>query len=146
MRKILLIVFLAFLCAPLRAAGTLDVYFIDTEGGQSTLSSRLRPNHAGGYRQLSLMAAMQTGSSVLPRWRCHRIDYLVITHFHTDHVGGVPQLAARLPMAPYGSRPRALKKGKKAETLPIYVQVRDQGPHFCGRATAFPSKVSRCRS
>src|SRR5262249_39990487 len=27
-----------------------------------------------------------------------QIDYLVITHFHADHVGGVPQLAAKLPV------------------------------------------------
>lgn len=24
-----------------------------------------------------------------------RIDYLVVTHYHSDHVGGVPQLAER---------------------------------------------------
>ena len=37
MRKLLPIVFLIFLSVPLYAAGTLDVYFIDVEGGQSTL-------------------------------------------------------------------------------------------------------------
>ena len=27
-----------------------------------------------------------------------QIDYLLITHFHMDHVGGVPQLAAKIPI------------------------------------------------
>ena len=31
----------------------------------------------------------------------NRIDYLLITHFHTDHVGGVPQLAARIPVGTF---------------------------------------------
>jgi len=27
-----------------------------------------------------------------------KIDYVLITHFHNDHVGGLPQLAARIPV------------------------------------------------
>src|SRR5262249_54066658 len=30
-----------------------------------------------------------------------RIDYLLITHFHPDHVGGVPDLAARIPIGTF---------------------------------------------
>ena len=30
--------------------------------------------------------------------RVKRIDYLVITHYHGDHAGGVPQLAAKIPI------------------------------------------------
>src|SRR5262249_8043619 len=28
-------------------------------------------------------------------------DYVLITHFHRDHVGGVPQLAARIPVGTF---------------------------------------------
>ncbi len=30
-----------------------------------------------------------------------KIDYVLITHFHTDHVGGVPQLAAKIPIGTF---------------------------------------------
>ena len=91
---------MAFLSAPLRAAGTLDVYFIDTEGGQSTLfvspsgqtmlvdTGNLDPNG----RDPGRIAAVAKKAGV------NRIDYLLITHYHSDHVGGVPELAKLLPI------------------------------------------------
>ena len=30
-----------------------------------------------------------------------RIDYLLITHFHNDHVGGVPDLATKIPIGAF---------------------------------------------
>jgi glyoxylase-like metal-dependent hydrolase (beta-lactamase superfamily II) len=30
-----------------------------------------------------------------------KIDYLLITHYHGDHVGGVLELAKRLPIQPF---------------------------------------------
>ena len=30
-----------------------------------------------------------------------KIDYVLITHFHDDHVGGVPQLVARIPVGTF---------------------------------------------
>jgi beta-lactamase superfamily II metal-dependent hydrolase len=30
-----------------------------------------------------------------------KIDYVLITHYHDDHVGGVPQLAARIPVGTF---------------------------------------------
>jgi competence protein ComEC len=30
-----------------------------------------------------------------------KIDFVLVTHFHSDHVGGAPQLAARIPIGTF---------------------------------------------
>jgi len=137
MRKFLLIVFLTLATTPLRAAGTLDVYFIDVEGGQATLfvspsgKSMLVdsgwPGFKGRDADRIAGAAKDAGIS--------RIDYLVITHFHTDHVGGVPQLAERIPIGTFVDHGRSVETGKEADDLyHSYEQVRDRASHLIVRA------------
>jgi competence protein ComEC len=72
----------------------LQIYFIDVEGGQSTLvvspsgESLLIdtgwPGNDGRDADRIMAAAHQAGLK--------QIDYVLITHYHRDHVGGVPQL------------------------------------------------------
>jgi beta-lactamase superfamily II metal-dependent hydrolase len=81
-------------------AGKLRVYFIDVEGGQSTLfvtpagKSLLIdtgwPDNNFRDADRILAAAKSAGLS--------RIDDVLITHYHDDHVGGVPQLVERIPV------------------------------------------------
>jgi competence protein ComEC len=137
MRKILLIALLAFTSAPLRAAGTLNVYFIDVEGGQSTLfvspsgESMLVDTGWPGFngRDADRIAGVAKAAGVT------RINYLVVTHFHEDHVGGVPQLAARIPIGTFVDHGRSVETGKDAGDLfHVYVQVRDKASHLIVRA------------
>lgn len=90
--------------APSAAAGkALQIYFVDVEGGQATLfvtpakRSLLIdtgwPDHDGRDAGRIVAAAKKAGIS--------KIDYVLITHFHTDHVGGVPQLAALIPIGAF---------------------------------------------
>jgi len=85
------------------AKDALRIYFVDVEGGQATLfvtpakQSLLIdtgwPGNEGRDADRIVAAAKEAG--------IHKIDYVVITHFHTDHVGGVPQLAARIPIGTF---------------------------------------------
>ena len=72
----------------------MQIYFIDVEGGQATLvvspsgQSLLIdtgwPGYEGRDADRILAAAHQAG--------LNQVDYVLITHYHRDHVGGVPQL------------------------------------------------------
>lgn len=94
-----------------QATKTLDIYFIDVEGGQATLvvtpagqillidagfpstgTFSSRPGDPATARdpQRILAVAKMAGVS--------RIDYLLATHFHADHIGGVPELSQLVPI------------------------------------------------
>jgi competence protein ComEC len=85
------------------ASGTLRIFFVDVEGGQATLfvspSGESLLIDAGWPGKDSrdanriVAAAKEAGIS--------KIDYLLITHYHDDHVGGVPQLVAKIPVATF---------------------------------------------
>ena len=72
----------------------MQIYFVDVEGGQATLvvspsgQSLLIdtgwPGYEGRDADRIVAAAHQAGLK--------QLDYVLITHFHRDHVGGVPQL------------------------------------------------------
>src|SRR4051812_26909583 len=80
---------------------TLDVYLIDVEGGNSTLfvapsgESLLIDTGNGGA------AATRDGDRIMAAVKdagLTQIDHLITTHYHGDHVGGLPELATRIPI------------------------------------------------
>jgi competence protein ComEC len=81
-----------------RGGKALEIYFIDVEGGQSTLivdpqgESLLIDtgwDDFHGRDANRIMAAAKDAG-------IDHIDDLVITHYHADHVGGIAQLASRI--------------------------------------------------
>jgi beta-lactamase superfamily II metal-dependent hydrolase len=86
--------------AALLPAQTLKIYAIDVEGGKSTLyvspsgeSMLIDTGYAGNEgRDANRIAAAAKVAGV------KKIDYLVITHYHGDHAGGIVQLAAKMPI------------------------------------------------
>ena len=78
--------------------GTLTIYSIDTEGGQSTLfvgptgESLLVDTGNAGDRDLGRIVETLTAAGVT------RIDHLWTTHYHGDHVGALLALAKQVPV------------------------------------------------
>lgn len=85
------------------AQGKLRVYFIDVEGGQSTLfvtpTGKSLLIDTGwpdnNFRDAGRIAAAAKSAGL------SRIDNVLITHYHDDHVGGVPQLVQRMPVGTF---------------------------------------------
>ena len=131
--------------AATRAADTLDIYFIDTEGGQATLlvtpagQSMLidsgfagldsnNPDKETGRDAKRIAAAAKLAGA-------RQIDVFMPTHFHGDHVGGVQQVAAQLPIALFVDDGPAVQesaplKQKLGEYSEIYAAEFAKGKHL----------------
>ena len=81
----------------------LHIYFVDVEGGQATLFVTPQgesllidtgwPEFQGRDADRIVAAAKLAGIS--------KIDYVLLTHYHMDHAGGVPQLLDRIPIGAF---------------------------------------------
>jgi len=105
-KKALLILSLALLLAlasaraPLAQSNQLKIYWIDTEGGaatlivtptgQSLLADSGNPGNEDRDAKRIFEAAQNAGLK--------KIDFLLTTHFHGDHVGGAPALSKLIPI------------------------------------------------
>jgi competence protein ComEC len=122
------------------AAQTLDMYFIDVEGGQSTLivtptgESLLIDTGFGGVdgRDATRILAAARDAGIT------QIDYLLMTHFHADHDGGVVALSRQMPIKTFFDHgdlvrsPEALAESRWPATLAAYnayVSAHGKGNH-----------------
>ncbi|MGH9719712.1 MAG: ComEC/Rec2 family competence protein [Bryobacteraceae bacterium] len=133
MRVIRLCLLLATLPFCVRGAKTLDIYFIDVEGGQSTLvvspsgqALLIDAGFAGnGGRDADRIAAAASKAGV------KQIDYLAITHYHGDHVGGVPEVAGKLPIKRFIDHGESVDK--PSDLMAAYTRTRDKGEHIVAK-------------
>jgi beta-lactamase superfamily II metal-dependent hydrolase len=94
------LLFITWVGCSAAAEKPLQIFFVDVEGGQATLfvtpagTSLLIdtgwPGNDGRDADRIVAAASRAG--------IHKIDYVLITHFHNDHVGGLSQLVERVPV------------------------------------------------
>jgi len=144
-RVVAALVFAANLAA---APRTLDIYFIDVEGGQATLivtpkgESLLvdagfpgagafdsKPGDPRQARDAQRILAAVRDAGVT------RIDYLLVTHFHADHDGGVVELAQEIPIRTFIDAgtvsPQAEETSRGALAMfDAYAAVRAKGRHL----------------
>jgi len=104
MRKTVLLSVLLSLCATMAVAQTrktLDMYVVDVEGGNAVLfvtpsgESMLVDSGNGGagaVRDAERIVAAAKDAGVTA------IDHLITTHYHGDHIGGLAELTARIPI------------------------------------------------
>src|SRR6476619_3245219 len=136
MQRVTLVVPLLLLLAGSASARDLEIYFIDVEGGQATLimtpagQSLLIDAGYGGRDARDAERIMAAAREA----HIDHIDYLLITHFHNDHVGGVPELADRIPTLrcvdngePLGTRLMATNGFR------VYEPVRGENIHLVPR-------------
>lgn len=101
------------------SAQALRLYFIDVEGGQSTLivtpagQSMLVDT---GWPTDTLRDAGRIAAT-MKRAGVGALDYLVITHYHADHVGGLEQLASRVKFRTVLTHGPTTETGKTADTM-----------------------------
>jgi len=91
----------ALVAAQSRPAKTLEIYVVDVEGGNAQLwvtpsgESVLVDTGNGGAAAVRdadrIMAAVKDAGLT-------QIDHLITTHYHGDHVGGLSELATRIPI------------------------------------------------
>jgi competence protein ComEC len=102
MRSLAIALLGTFFISGLPAAKTLDLYTIDVEGGKSVLI--VSPSGESmvfdvGWPQLpNHEASVDRIVETVKAAGLKQIDYLVISHFDTDHLGDVPQLVSKIPV------------------------------------------------
>jgi len=108
------------------AQRTLDIYFIDVEGGAATLivtpggKSLLIDTGFPGPRDAGRIANVALNVAGLKQ-----IDHCLITHWHRDHVGGVPDLVKLIPIMNFYDHglPATIAEDMQAEFIDAYKQT-----------------------
>ena len=133
MQRATLIVPLLLMLAGPASARNLEIFFIDVEGGQSTLivtpagQSLLIDAGYGGRDARDARRILAAAREA----HIDHIDYLLITHFHNDHVGGVPDLADLIPILRFIDYGSPLGTDRMATNgFRVYEPVRGENIHI----------------
>lgn len=117
MRPLLLALLVA--ASPLWAAKELSIYFVDVEGGQATVI--VAPSGESmvvdtGWRGYGGRDAQRI-AEIAKHAKLKKIDYVLITHYHIDHVGGALELSQRIPVGTFLDHGQDVETGRLASQL-----------------------------
>jgi competence protein ComEC len=109
----------------------LRIYFLDAEGGQATLvatpSGRgllFDAGWPGGRDAARIVAAVKDA-------KVKHLDYLVVTHFHGDHAGGVPDLAQLLKVGTFVDHGPTMEDSDASRRVyAAYQKIADKTKHL----------------
>jgi competence protein ComEC len=130
MSKLLLVTLLSA-GALLAASNKLEVYWIDAEGGAATLivapsgesmlvdTANRTPDDRDAKRIFA--AAQKAGLT--------KIDYLLTTHFHSDHIGALPALAKLIPIGTYLDHGDSVELARPPVAAAYKAYVEQAGEH-----------------
>ncbi|MGH7945464.1 MAG: ComEC/Rec2 family competence protein [Opitutaceae bacterium] len=117
------VVLLPAVCADQKTK-TLDVYWVDSEGGGSTLivtpnneSVLIDTGNPGGRDPARIIAAAKAAGLT-------KIDHVFITHWHVDHFGGAAEVAAQVPFGTLYQRaiPEGDPDGRAQSTFQVQIK------------------------
>ncbi|MEZ5363001.1 MAG: MBL fold metallo-hydrolase [Bryobacterales bacterium] len=115
-----LLILALFATVSLFAADTVDIYFIDVEGGSSTLIVTQAGESVlmdAGFAGFNNRDADRIEHVIREEAGLTKIDYFLTSHFHGDHVGGLAELAKRIPIGKFVDHGDSVEKdsenGKK---------------------------------
>jgi beta-lactamase superfamily II metal-dependent hydrolase len=114
-------------------AKSLDIYYIDVEGGQSTLfvapggQTVLIDTGFPGTRDAGrILEAIHAAGA-------KQIDYLLITHYHGDHIGGYLELAKQIPIMHYIDHGVTVQPEQNIDSKQAYDAAILKNPHMVAK-------------
>jgi competence protein ComEC len=124
-------VFAATPFAQAPATKGLQAYVIDTEGGKAALwimpsgqTVLVDAGNPGGRDTDRLMEAIKDAGVT-------KIDYLVTTHYHVDHVGGMQELAKRIPIGTFVDHGPTVEEREQVPNFQAsYKELYDKAKHI----------------
>lgn len=109
----------------------LQIYFLDTEGGQATLVAPpsghgllFDAGWPGGRDAARIVAAVKDA-------KVKHLDYLVVTHFHGDHAGGIPDLAQLIKVGTFVDHGPTMEDSEASHRVyAAYQKIADKTKHL----------------